>query len=229
MSRTIDLSQIARLNGSPFDPVGRYTTITTGGIYLHEPWLPASGAVSLSVCIRPSRLQLLVIDGRRPMTITDGGVNEVQRLTITGAAGNYSLDFNSQVTGSLAFNASAATVQSALQGLSNVGAGNIVCTGGPGGTAPIDITFTGALGLANQNQIIFGLVDPGLAASTLTTLTNGVAGTPLLTVRQGMPIVWHPYHWAACPIATDRDTLTLVNGSAIPGRARILYAYEPKG
>lgn len=228
MSRTIDLSQIARLDGSPFAPVPSYATITAAGLYVHEPWLPAGGVVTLNVCIRPARLKLLVIDGQRPTTVLTGGANEVQRLTITGAAGNYSLDFNSQVTGSLPFNASAATVQAALEGLSNIGAGNVSCSGGPGGTAPIDITFQGSLALANQNQIIFGLVDPGLAASTLTTLTNGAAGTVLFNVRQGWPILWHDQHWAACPIATDRDTLTVQNGSAIPGVCRILYAYEPR-
>jgi hypothetical protein len=58
----------------------------------------------------------------------------------------------SQTTGPLAFNASAATVQSALEGVPVIGAGNVSVSGGPGGEEgahPYSIDFRGSL--ANQD------------------------------------------------------------------------------
>lgn len=59
------------------------------------------------------------------------GVNEVQRLSITGPAptsGNFKLKFDGQTTGNIAFNANALNVQNALVALSNIGANNVSCT-----------------------------------------------------------------------------------------------------
>src|SRR5260221_780463 len=48
-----------------------------------------------------------------------------QTFTVTGASGTFTLTFNGQTTGPLGFNATAAQVQTALQGLSTIGAGNV--------------------------------------------------------------------------------------------------------
>src|ERR1044071_7117686 len=48
-------------------------------------------------------------------------VDEVQQFTVSGGAGTFTLTFNGASTGSLAFNATAATVQAALAGLSTIG------------------------------------------------------------------------------------------------------------
>src|SRR5260370_26245944 len=44
-----------------------------------------------------------------------------QIVTVTGASGTFTLTFNGQTIGALAFNATAAQVQSALNGLSSIG------------------------------------------------------------------------------------------------------------
>src|SRR6266851_2233169 len=52
--------------------------------------------------------------------------DNVQQVQLTGSptGGTFTLTFNGQTTSAIAYNASAATVQSALQALSTIGSGN---------------------------------------------------------------------------------------------------------
>jgi hypothetical protein len=58
--------------------------------------------------------------------------------------GTFTLTFNGQTTGAIAYNASASTVQTALRALSSIGT-NVTCTGGPLPGTAIVCTFTGVL------------------------------------------------------------------------------------
>lgn len=58
-------------------------------------------------------------------------------------AGTFSLTFNNQTASGIAFNATGATVATALQGLSSIGATGCTVSGGAGG--PYIVTFTGPL------------------------------------------------------------------------------------
>lgn len=80
------------------------------------------------------------------------GSNEVQTLNFsdTPSGGNFTLTFNGQTTGSIAYNASASTIQSDLQGLSTIGTGNIIVTGA---IPSLVFTFAGTLSNAKQNLI----------------------------------------------------------------------------
>jgi hypothetical protein len=79
------------------------------------------------------------------------GINEVQRVTLSSVptGGTFTLTFEAQTTTAIAYNASAATVSTALQALATIGAGNCSVTGSAGG--PWDVTFIGAE--AAQNQV----------------------------------------------------------------------------
>lgn len=72
-------------------------------------------------------------------------VNDVQTITVSGTptGGSFRLNFNGQVTAAIAFNAAASAVQTALQALSNVGTGNVTCSGGPFPGATVVCTFAG--------------------------------------------------------------------------------------
>jgi flagellar hook-associated protein 2 len=61
----------------------------------------------------------------------ESGVAEVQTLTTTSAAtaGTFRLTFGGQTTGEIAYNADVATIQAALEALSNVEAGDITVSG----------------------------------------------------------------------------------------------------
>lgn len=109
--------------------------------------------------------------------------NEVQTVTITGAptGGTFVLDIGGQPTTDLAYNASTAAVQAALQALSTVGAGNVTVTGTAGSSYVL--TFGGTLAAANVPQAVAvanftGGTSPAISVATTT---GGSAGS-LLTV-----------------------------------------------
>jgi hypothetical protein len=107
------------------------------------------------------------------------GTNEVQTLTITGSpsGGTYLLVYDGQTTQPIAYNATAAAVQAALEALRNIGVGNVLCGGGPHPGTPVTVTFQAALGGRNVSQMT--AISTGLTPSgtvTPTTTTPGVAG-----------------------------------------------------
>lgn len=69
--------------------------------------------------------------------------NEVQTLTVTGAptGGTFTITWSGQTTAAIAFDATAATVQAALEALSNIAPGDVVVTGDAGG--PWTLTWGG--------------------------------------------------------------------------------------
>lgn len=101
-------------------------------------------------------------------------VSAVYTLTLTGTtAGTYTLSFGGQTTAPIAFNATTAAIQTAIQLLSTVGVGGALVTGTV--TVPI-ITFAGKL--ANQ------------PVSTLS-FTNGMTGgTPTLVLTTPGSMAW---------------------------------------
>lgn len=107
-------------------------------------------------------------------------VNEVQTITITGSptGGTFILAFQGSTTGNIAYNASAATVETALEGLSSIGSGNVSCTGGSLPGTAIDVEFTGSLantnvGLMLATNGLTGGTDPEV---TVTSETEGCCG-----------------------------------------------------
>lgn len=111
------------------------------------------------------------------------GTNEIQTLAITGAptGGTFTLTFGGQTTAAIAFNATAADVQNALEALSTIGDGNILCTGGPlNGAVKVRIEFRGQLGASNVAQLTStdSLTGGTSPATSIATVTGGAAGTP---------------------------------------------------
>ncbi|MFJ6238880.1 hypothetical protein ACIQH0_32915 [Streptomyces griseus] len=99
--------------------------------------------------------------------------NEVQTATITGGptGGTFTLTFNGQTTAAIAYNATAATVQTALENLSNVNPGDIKVTGNAGG--PYTLTFGGQYLGDNVSSVsatasLTGGSTPGVTMATTT-------------------------------------------------------------
>jgi hypothetical protein len=100
-----------------------------------------------------------------------GSRNEEQSLTIEATGGSFALGyFDTGLTPRLDFNASASSVQAALQALPEFGPGNVSVTGGPGGASPYVITFTGALANKDIRQL-------ELESSFLTGIATGQVAT----------------------------------------------------
>ena len=84
--------------------------------------------------------------------------NEIQSITATGAAaGVFNLQFNGATVVAqtpLAFNATAAEVQAALEILTTIDAGDVLVTGGPLNVAPIRVEFTGQFAGTDVNPLV---------------------------------------------------------------------------
>ena len=109
------------------------------------------------------------------------GMNEVQRLTPGGtiSGGHWHITFETQTTGEIAWNATAAVIQAALEALSNVAPGDVVVSGGPISSGTVDLTFAQLLGGIDRTQVTVDATALTGAAPTLTpsTVTAGVRGT----------------------------------------------------
>lgn len=111
-----------------------------------------------------------------------GGVNEKQTVTISGnpTGGTFTLSYGSQVTAAIAYNATAAAVQTALENLAAIGVGDVAVTGGPGPGTPYVVTFQNGLGSRDIAQMtatgsFTGGSSPAVAVATTTP---GVAPSP---------------------------------------------------
>ncbi|WP_339730088.1 hypothetical protein [uncultured Gimesia sp.] len=125
------------------------------------------------------------------------GTNEQQAVTLNSATGGtFTLIYAGQTTGNIAYNASAATVETALEALSNIGSGNVSVAGSDGG--PYTITFIGTLGSTNVNLITLnGTNLTGTVAASISETTSGAGGASE---------IWH---------------LSMYNQSCLSGSARI--------
>ena len=96
-----------------------------------------------------------------------GTLNDIQTISTTGipTGGTFTVLFGGQTSGTIAYNASAATLQTALNAMSSIGASGVTCYGGPLTTAPIVIVFTGT-GLSSLLQPLITLGTNSLTGGT---------------------------------------------------------------
>lgn len=114
------------------------------------------------------------------------GVNEVNVVTISGGptGGTFTITVNGQTTSGIAYNADAATVQTALEALSNVAPGDVAVTGSAGG--PYTLTWGGALAntdltVTSSGASLTGGTTP--AATTTTTQGGGITTVPVKAIQ----------------------------------------------
>ena len=100
-------------------------------------------------------------------------LNEQQSITVNGAGGTYTLTLGAATSAAIAYNAAAATVQSAIQGMSTVGSGNATVTG----AYPLYLVeFTGALANTNVASMTAN-VGSLTAAVAVTAVVDGSPGS----------------------------------------------------
>lgn len=137
---------------------------------------------------------------------TGDSTDEVQTITEGGSGlTSFTLTFSGQTTASIDDDATAATVQAALEALSNIGAGNVAVTGGPLGTGPFTVTFQGDLANTNVAEMT---ATPTGGTGTVTIATTVAGGADAssdgrevlagfladdreLPADGGWPLVWH--------------------------------------
>lgn len=151
------------------------TTIGTGGVTVGGDTL-ASGS--------PTTFTFLATAGDVAMLTADfsvlGATAEVQTLTIdsSATAGTFTLTYEEEETSAIAYDASTATVQAALEALTGVTAGDITV----GGTTldaggPMTFTFLGGLGdvdmLSNDVTLLTGVTTATFAETVKGVLADG--------------------------------------------------------
>jgi hypothetical protein len=136
--------------------------------------------------------------------------DEVQQIAITGApaGGTFTLTCGANTTAAINWNATAAQVQTALQALASIGAGNALVTGGPGPATPFVVEFAGTLAKAAE----------ALITLTTNSLTGGSSPSVSITRLAGGSGVYT----AITPTGTPPFTLFRANAriafaQAIPG------------
>lgn len=108
-----------------------------------------------------------------PVISRIGAVSEVQRVAITGAptSGWFSLRLDGGETGQIAYNASAATVATALDAITSR---QFTVAGGPGPATPWTVTFNdGNVAQMTTTASLVGGTNPAVA---VTTTTPGATG-----------------------------------------------------
>lgn len=106
--------------------------------------------------------------------------NEVQTLTVTGGptGGTFTITWSGQTTAALAYNATAAQVQTALEALSNIAPGDVAVTGAAGG--PWTLTWGGTqlgenVASPTTTESFTGGTTPDITIATTTA--GGAAAT----------------------------------------------------
>jgi hypothetical protein len=149
------------------------------------------------------------------------GTNEVQQLTITGTptGGTFTLTFDGQTTGPIAYNASAADVRTALILLPNIADADLAAgTGGPLPGTPVNINFAAGLGRRDVDLITAddsGLTGGSTPTATVTTTTPGVAPDDTFELVAGEPTVfwWEGAHHDK-PLSAAIASLYVTNATA---------------
>jgi hypothetical protein len=104
-----------------------------------------------------------------------GTSDEVQTVTEGGSGlTSFTLTFSGQTTGAIAAGATAAAVQTALEALSNIGAGNVLVSGSAGG--PYTVKFVGDLADTNVAQMT---ATPTGGTGTVTVATTTAGGADI--------------------------------------------------
>lgn len=102
-------------------------------------------------------------------------VNEVQTLSSTATGGTFTLALDGQTTANIAFDATAATVKSRLEALSNVDVDEVSCAGGALPGTPITITFLGRWAAQDVPALV---VDNTLATGGVASIAETTKGNP---------------------------------------------------
>jgi hypothetical protein len=167
---------------------------STGHVYVVENGFPSSRRISQfdanGSFIRTWGWDVNVVGG-------PNDTSEEQTVTVDATGGTFTLTYSGQTTAPIAFDADAATVQSALEGLSNLDPGHVSVTGSAGG--PWTVRFIGAKRGVNQPQM----------TTSAAGLTGGAQTAIVATAVEGATFTG----FEICSVATEcKEGLQGTNG-----------------
>lgn len=166
------------------------------------------------------------------------GTSAVQTVTINGspAGGTFRLSYGGQVTNTIAYNAPASAVQTALRALSRIGSTGVSVTGSNGG--PYTVTFGGPLAaydvlpLQVATNSLTGGTNPSVSIAETTpgvtaTSRGAPAGAELVDTSSGVRYV--NYGTTTAPIWVTAPTLLTNAGAPTDGGSGTGAGWAGKG
>lgn len=199
-------------------------------IILNSNFPAASVNTAFSLALTAANLQDVFLWSDKGGTIKTNGnaTAEIQTITITGTptGGTFALGFQGQITAPIAFNASAANVQTALQALSTIGSSNITCTGAGLPGAAVVCTFAAALAPGLQPLMTYNIagLTGGAPAITIVRTTPGQPSNSII-LTPGVPLVWGASTgYGSNPFTTNVTTASFSCTPASRLQGRILSA-----
>jgi hypothetical protein len=146
--------------------------------------------------------------------------NEVQTLTVTGGptGGTFTITWSGQTTAAIAYNATAAVVQTALEALSNIAPGDVVVTGSAGG--PWTLTWGGTqlgenVAAPTTTESFTGGTTPDITIATTTAGGSATASDGTETFR-GFLFTEIAFHAGATKAAAPLMVHGQINVSKLP-------------
>ncbi len=162
----------------------------------------------------------------QPCTLQTNGVGTigVQTLTMTGTptGGTFVLGYKGAITSNLAYNISAATLQTALNALSTIGASGVICTGGPFPGTAITVSFASALQVATVPLFTYNIA--GLTGGSPALAVANASGTPQDVIQLGamIPLDWDISAGTTCPFLGSVTNVYVTNTNALNFKAGVL-------
>lgn len=145
--------------------------------------------------------------------------SEVQSINLGAAtAGTITIGFEGETTAAIAYNATAAAVQSALDALSNVDPGDITVTGGP---LPGTVTLSFGGRYSGRDVAAVTVTPTGLTGGTVTVTTVTAGGSAVTDGRT--KLVGFLYN----PTRVPASTATRVAATVVDAYARISESRLP--
>lgn len=174
--------------------------------------------------------------------------NTAHELSISGdpTGGTFTLTFDGQTTAGIAWNASAAAVESALEALSNVAPGDVACAGGPLPSTAISIEWQGTyVGLSIESPSATSSLTGGTSPSVSVTRESVGAGRITVTNRDDalsaeiddycraykIGTEWRPAiagGGGGCPSQNAKRTLTII-GQPTSGAFTLEFGGDTSG
>lgn len=116
------------------------------------------------------------------------GVSEVQTITKSGtwSGGTFTLTVLGATTAAIAYDANAATIQTAIE-TAGVPAAYVTASGGPIGSTPLTLTYSDTLGNVTEATINTGSVTGSTPGASVSTGTAGVSSSRHEPMRTGTP------------------------------------------
>lgn len=147
-----------------------------------------------------------------------GRANEMQTVTITGGptGGTFTLTWDGETTAAIAYNAAASAVQTALEALSNVNAGDVTCAGGALPGTPVTVTFAGRYAGKNVPQMT--AASGSLTGGTTPTVTVSTTTAGGSTASDGTETLVG-FLFGAIPAPTD-NTIDVSGAMLTHGKVR---------